>query len=312
MSAAGRILVTPRSLTAGDGLGRHSSLEPLRERGFHLIAGPAGRTPGEDELIALLTGVVGWLAGVEPITDRVLTSTSHLRAIARNGTGADNIDLASASTHGVQVMTAPGVNAQGVAELATTLTLAAMRDVVRSDRVMKAGGWERTPAREFAELRVGVVGYGAIGQRVAGLFTALGAEVRFFDPFAPEQVAHTRVERLTHLVEWVNVLSLHAPPSTDGSALVDATLLGHMADDTILVNTARSALVDPEAVANALDSGRLRAYAVDAFDTEPPELDRLLRHDRTLLTPHAGGYTEASVRRATDAAVSNLVRALGL
>ncbi|MDT0144519.1 NAD(P)-dependent oxidoreductase [Microbacterium sp. PRC9] len=310
MSAPARILVTPRSLTADDGVSRHPSLAPLRAHGFELVAGPPGRLPRPDELPELLDGAVGWLAGVERISADVLSSAGSLRVIARNGTGADSIDLEAATGLGIRVITAPGANAQGVAELALALALASVRDIVAADRTMKAGGWTRTSARELSELRVGVAGYGAIGRRVATLFAAVGAEVRIYDPWALEPVAHRRVGSLEELAETSDVLSLHAPPPADGSALVTAHLLERVPPGAILINTARSALVDADAVARALDDGRLGAYAVDAFDTEPPVLDRLLRHERTIMTPHIGGFTAASVQRATDAAVAALVTAL--
>ena len=106
------------------------------------------------------------------------------------------------------------------------------------------------------------------------------------------------------------MVSLHCPPLAGGAPLVDANRLAHAARGSVLVNTARSALVDDEAVLAALEDGTLRAYAVDAFDTEPPELTPLLRHARVIATPHLGGYTHASVSRATSVAVQNLLAVL--
>lgn len=307
---SGRILVTPRSLTQGGDLAAVPELAPLRERGFELVAGPAGRMPTGEELPALLDGVTGWLAGVESITADVLAGASGLRVISRNGTGADAIDLAAAEQHGIAVLTAPGANARGVAELALTLGLAALRDIVRGDRSVRSGGWHRSRGRELADLRVGVVGYGAIGRRVADLFTAVGAQVVVYDLFVTGDIPHARAGTLAELAAAADLLTLHAPPPDDGAPLVDAAFLAGVVPGTILVNTARSALVDPEAVADALESGLLTAYAVDAFDAEPPTLDRLLRHEKTILTAHIGGFTDASVRRATEAAVTNLLAAL--
>lgn len=304
-----RILVTPRSLTAGDDLVDNPYLRPLVDAGFELVAGPAGKAPTEAELRELVPDIVGWLAGVEPIGAPVFDAATKLRVIARNGTGSESIDAVAAHAHGVAVLTAPGANAQGVAELALTLGLTALRDVVRSDRAMRAGGWQRSAARELGDVRVGVLGYGAIGRKVATLFSAVGAPVSFHDPFAQGDFSHPRIDSLAELAESADVLSLHTPPQPEGPT-VTRELLATMPVGAILVNTARSALVDPDAVADALDSGRLAAYAVDAFDQEPPVRDRLLLHERTIMTPHLGGFTDASVRRATEAAVQNLLGAL--
>jgi phosphoglycerate dehydrogenase-like enzyme len=306
-----RLLITPRSLTQGGDLSAVPELAPLLDRGYELVSGPAGCVPTEAELTELLEeGVVGWLAGIEKVPASVLEAAGSLRAIARNGTGADAIDLDAAKARGIAVLTAPGANAQGVAELALTLGLAALRDVVRSDRSIRTGGWHRTRGRELADIRVGVVGYGAIGRKVADLFSAVGAQVTFFDLFVTGATAHHRAETLSEMAAVSDLITLHVPPKADGTPLIDARFLEDVVPGTVLVNTARSGLVASDAVADALDAGVLSAYAVDAFDSEPPARDRLILHERTILTAHIGGFTDASVRRATDAAVINLLTAL--
>jgi D-3-phosphoglycerate dehydrogenase len=301
------ILVTPRSLTR-EGLGSIRELDPLRDAGYELVASPPGATPTEDDLARLLPGCVGWLAGVEPITASVLAHADALRVISRNGTGTDAIDLDAAAAAGVTVERAPGANAQGVAELALTLALAALRGVPASARALAEGRWERSLGRELPDSTVGVVGLGAVGSRVAAMFTALGSSVVGFDPYVEH--SPTPLVELDDLVRRSTIVSLHSSPPEDGRALVDRDLLALVRPGTVLVNTARSALVDDDAVLEALDDGRLSAYAVDAFDTEPPEPSPLLRHPAVIATPHLGGYTTGSVSRATASAVANLLAAL--
>jgi D-3-phosphoglycerate dehydrogenase / 2-oxoglutarate reductase len=304
-----RVLVTPRSLTQA-GLDTVAELAPLHDAGFALVAGPAGRVPTEAELLALVPGCVGWLAGVERIGERVLAAATGLRVISRNGSGTDAVDMAAAARAGVRVERAAGANAQGVAELALALTLAGLRHVPWSAAAVRAGGWERHRGRELEDCRVGVVGLGAIGGRVAGLFSTLGAEVVAADPVVDPATAPVPIVGLDALLATSDVVTLHAPPPADGRPLLDAALLAGVRGRAVLVNTSRAALVDDAAVLAALDDGRLAAYAVDAFDTEPPELTALLRHERVLATPHVGGFTDASVRRATAQAVDNLLAVL--
>jgi D-3-phosphoglycerate dehydrogenase len=307
MSAAARILVTPRSLTE-TGLDAVAELEPLRGRNFTLVGAAAGRIPTEEELLALVPGCVGWLAGVERITARVLREATDLRVISRNGTGTDGIDLNAADHAGVRICRATGANAQSVAELALTLTLCALRHLPWTSEALRHGDWQRHPGSEIADRTIGVVGLGAVGRRTAALFGALGARVVAHDPFVTD--SPVRHVGLDELVAMCDVISLHCPPPAGGTPLLDAGRLARVPPDCVLVNTARSSLVDDRAVLAALADGRLRAYAVDAFDTEPPEPTPLLRHDRVIATPHLGGYTDASVRRATSMAVQNLVAAL--
>jgi len=303
----GTILVTPRSLTR-QRLDRIPELEPLRAAGFSMVAAEPGRTPTTPELLRLLPGVVGWLAGVEPITREVLQSAEDLVVISRNGTGVDAIDLDAAEELGIAVLRARGANAQGVAELALTLALTCIRGVPWASASVKSGGWERGEATEMAELRVGVVGLGAIGRKVADLFAALGSAVAGFDPFV--SVPEYSVPGLEEALRSADAVSLHVPGTPDGRPLITADLLRLLRPGAVLVNTARASIVDEEAVLAALDSGSLGAYAVDAFASEPPEPTPLLRHPRVVATPHIGGYTRESVRRATSYAVANLLEAL--
>lgn len=302
-----RVLITPRSLTAG-GLDSVPELEPLRQAGFELVSPEPGRMPGHDELLELVPGCVGWLAGVERIDAEILERATQLRAISRNGTGTDAVDLDAAERHGVAVLRAEGANAQGVAELVLTLVLAALRGVVPSTTALKAGRWERSVGHELADRTVGIVGLGAIGRRTAAMFTALGAHVVGHDPYPSDTTV--RLLGLDELLATADVISLSCPPPADGRPILDAARLATVPRGTVLVNTARSSLVDDAAVLAVLEGGTLAAYAVDAFDAEPPEPSALLRHEKVVPTPHIGGFTTSSVRRATTVAVDNLLDAL--
>ncbi|WIB25730.1 NAD(P)-dependent oxidoreductase [Curtobacterium sp. MCSS17_015] len=302
-----RILVTPRSMTRTPPQ-ELPELRPMVERGWEIVSGPAGQLPDEDQLCRLVRGVDGWIAGVEHIGARVFEHADALRAISRNGVGADGVDAAAAERHGVQVLLARGANSRGVAELAVAHVLNALRGLSTADAAMHDGRWERRLGREVPDLRIGVLGFGAIGRIVAQTFAAMGADVVAHDPFAT--VEGVRSVSAAEVFADADVVSLHAPPSSDGSPVVGADQLRVMRPGAVLVNTARAALVDQEAVLAALESGALDTYAVDAFDEEPPLLTPLLRHARTVMSPHLGGYTEASTRRASALAVSNLVASL--
>lgn len=307
LQAPHRVLVTPRSLTQVGPDGARA-LATLRSANYVLVSPPPGETPSEDELVELVAGCVGWVAGVEPITERVLAAATSLRVISRNGAGVDNIELGAAESRGIHVLRAPGANAQGVAELALALALDALRGVTWSAEGLRGGEWRRRRGRELPDLTVGVVGLGAVGRRVAAAFAALGASVVGHDPYA--QVVGIDVLPLDALVARADILTLHSPPAADGRPLVDSALLSQVRHGAVLINTARASLVDDDAVLAALESGQLSGYAVDAFRREPPEVTALLRHERTIATPHLGGYTDASVRRAGDEAIANLIAAL--
>lgn len=301
-----RILVTPRSLTRAP----VPELAPLEEAGHTLVFSTAGTLPGEEELRRLLPGCVGWLAGVEPITAHVLEAADALVAISRNGVGVDNVDLEAAGERSIAVLRATGANARGVAELTLALALATLREIPRHDAAVKSGSLERFRGGELAGRTLGVVGIGAIGRIVAELGAALGMRVLAYDIAPPAGLpAGVALAGLDDVVAASDVLTLHCPPLPDGRPLLGASELERLRPGAVLLNTARGALVDATAVLAALERGALRAYATDAVD-DPAEDAALLRHPRTVATPHIGSYTDESVARATEAAVANLLAAL--
>jgi phosphoglycerate dehydrogenase-like enzyme len=307
----GNVLVTPRSLTEGSGT---AYLGPVEAAGYRVVLGPRGRQPSEDELADLLPGCVGYIAGAERIGSKALSAAESLRVISRNGSGIDNIDLAATDARGIAVLRAIGANAHGVAELAIALILDGLRQVSAADRALRAGAWDRPIGREVARRQLGIVGYGAIGQRVGELAMSLGMTCLAHDPFRPPDAAAdgvALVARLADVLATCSIITLHCPPPPDGRPLIGAAELARVPRGAVLVNTARWSLVDRDAIVAALDDGTLSAYATDTFEHEPPGNDPLVAHPRTVVTPHLGAATVESVQRAAEAAVNNLLEALG-
>jgi D-3-phosphoglycerate dehydrogenase len=301
-----KILVTPRSLTKEG----HPALERLKQAGIEVVTCAPGKMPDEAELLALLPGCVGYLAGVEKVSARVLEAAKGLKVISRNGVGIDNIDLAAARRLGIQVRPTPGANARGVAELAIALTLSLLRSIPWSDAQLKRQAWNRRQGLEAAGRTLGVIGCGNIGRIVVRLATglgmeALGTDLRPDPSFAPPSFRWVRPEEL---YAGSQVISLHCPAGP--RPVIDREAVARMKQGVYLVNTARAEVVDGEAVLEGLESGKIAGYAVDVFREEPPKDWRLAGHERVIATPHIGGFTEESVRRATEDAVQNLLEVL--
>lgn len=305
-----RILVTPRSITRAG----HPALERLEAAGYEILFCTKGKQPDEAELLQLVPDCMGWLAGVEPVNERVLESAKQLKAISRNGTGVDSIDLETARRLGIRVLRAEGANARGVAELAIGLTLALVRSIPFSDRHLKAAGWERRKGIELQGRTLGLIGCGKIGQRVAVMAIGLGMRVVAHDPYPDEAFAGPdgfRYVSLDGVFAESDVLSLHCPPPGDGRPLVDRQHIGAMKNGVYVVNTARADLLDDQAVLEALDNGKIAGVALDAYRKEPPGVDPLVQHEKVIATPHIGAFTEESVTRAVEVAVDNLLEAFG-
>lgn len=297
-----RVLVTPRSLTHGD----HPVFERLRQAGWEIVLGPTGRLPEEEELCDLVQGCAGWIAGVEPVTPRVLTAAKDLRVISRNGSGIDNIPLVDATQRGITVLRANGANAQGVAELTLGLALMAVRSIHLADRGLKEGVWRRSMGTELNGRQVAVVGYGRIGQAVARLFAAFGSVVSVIEPLDVATEPFARVD-LELAIREVELITLHCPPSPDGKPLLSKTLLNRVRVGLTLINTARRTLVDEEGLLQQLESGRIAAYCSDVFDQADANVAKLIAHPRVIATAHLGAFTRESVDRAALEAVQNLL-----
>jgi D-3-phosphoglycerate dehydrogenase len=304
-----RILVTPRSLTAEP----HPEVERLRDLGFEIVYSTAGAMPTEQELITLVPDCVGWLAGVEPVTPKIIAVAEKLKVISRNGVGVDNLPIETLNQRGVQIMIAEGANSLGVAELTIGLIFSAMRSIPLADAGIKSGGWPRVRGMEVRGRTIGVIGCGAIGREVARMAIALAANVIAFDPARPNldlPSASFSYAEVDEIVAQADILSLHCPLPRDGSALLTEERLAMCKQGQVIINTARSKLIDEAALIDALEDGRVGAYATDVFDEEPPTSLTLAAHPRVIATSHIGGFTTESVERATRIAADNLLTVL--
>ncbi|MCF7928822.1 MAG: phosphoglycerate dehydrogenase [Spirochaetales bacterium] len=299
----GTILITPRSLTRE----RHPAFSRIEDAGHEIVTSTPGVQPSEEELLELVPAVDGYLAGVEKISAKVLEAAKNLKVIGRNGVGIDNIDLEAAKRLTIKVCPTPGSNAQGVAELTIALMFSLARWIPFSSSELKAGDWSRRKGTELTGKTLGVIGCGNIGKRVAAAGAVLGMQVLGYDmypdgSFSPSGFSWSSLEGILSGSDFV---TLHCP--SGNKPLIDSAAVSSMKKGAFLINTARAALVDEQAVITGLDSGRLAGYGVDVFDPEPPEDFTLAGHEKVIPTPHIGGFTKESVDRATVGAIEQIL-----
>ena len=309
MSSSGKkILVTPRSLTRNG----HPLLEQLVDAGYSVEMPFPGRQPTETELLSILPECCGYLAGVEKISGALLEQCPNLKVISRNGVGFENIDAEAAQRLGIAVRITRGANSRGVAELTIGLLFSLVRGIPASNSSIRQGGWDRSIGFELAGKTLGIVGTGQIGQHVARLAAALGMSILAYDLYPAEglkeSVPSLRYTDIDTLFAGSDAVSLHRPAGE--RPLISGDLLGKMKQGSYIINTARAALVDQQAMLEALTDGRISGYAVDAFESEPPELTPMLLHPGVVLTAHIGGFTRESIHRATEGAIANLLEVL--
>jgi phosphoglycerate dehydrogenase-like enzyme len=291
----------------GDQMGRALAREGLAVR---LAPKLGARTPLE--VRALVQNAVGAIVSTDPFDAGVLANSPTLRIIARVGVGLDSIDLDAATAHGVAVTVTPGVNEATVADHTVALMLAALRRICEHDAAVRRGEWNRTgehAAWLLSGSTVGLVGFGHIGRIVAERLRGFDVRVVVADPVEPRDPTVEPMS-LDALLAASNVVSLHVPllPTTRG--LIGARELALMPPGAILVNTARGPVVDEEALADALEAGRLRAAALDVFADEPPLGSRLLGLPNVVLSPHVAGLSTTSVRDMTRRATASVIDVL--
>ncbi len=284
-------------------------LRLLREKGVDIIMNPHGRALTEDEAIGLLAGCAGVAAGTEPLTRRVLDALPDLRAIARCGVGMDNVDLEAAREKGIAVTSTPDGPTRAVAELTLGFALDLCRRIRLMDAELRAGIWKKRMGNLLEGKRVGVVGYGRIGRAVAALFTLMGCDVAFSDPFV-DAGAHSKYE-LAALLERSDILTLHCARPKDGKPVLAAAELARLPRGALVINAARGGLIDETALAQALQSGRLDGAALDVFEREP-YAGPLAALPNVILTPHAGSYAKEARINMEIGTVKNLLQSLGL
>ncbi len=303
------ILITTSSFgTYTDG-----PIENLESHGYNAIDNPFHRKVTEQELKDLLEDnkPVGLLAGTEPITASVIKgAAAYLKVISRIGTGWNNVDHAEVQQQGIKVFRTPDATTETVAELTVGLMLNMIRNVGLMDRELRQGIWKKRMGVLLEKKKVGIIGFGRIGKRVAELLAPFKVEIAFFDVLPQEVKKEWQSLSLESLVEWADILSLHLAPPEEGKTVLDASLLRRMRKGSWLVNASRGDVVDEKALYEALQSGQLAGAALDVFMKEPYE-GPFTSLDNVILTPHIGSYArEARIQMEVEA-VENLLEGLG-
>jgi phosphoglycerate dehydrogenase-like enzyme len=228
------------------------------------------------------------------VTRRVIESAPRLQLIAQGTSGTDNIDAAAARERGITVISLPGENANAVAELVIGLMIALTRTLPGYDASMKRGEWNRADCatrHELSHYRLGIVGLGEVGRRVARLASAFGMRVTAFDPYLADddfaQRGAARAMTLESLLRGSDIVTLHVPLTAETRNFIDVSLLPRGA---FLINAARGEVLDTDTALAALAANHLGGLALDVFDPEPPS--RQWPDDpRLILTPHIAGCT---------------------
>ncbi|MDH6623429.1 D-3-phosphoglycerate dehydrogenase [Streptomyces sp. LBL] len=324
--AAGDHFVLPGLITQA--VGQEVGERPLEVRELMLgwplepfgpVAEVQEASDAEDEMIeALSDGREVLVTQMGPVTERVLAASPDLRLVVVCRGGPVNVNLEAAKSHGVRVCFAPGRNAAATAEFTVGLLLAALRRIPQAhDLLARRGSWEGAAfytyehsGLELEDLPVGLIGYGAVGSRVARVLCAFGARVMVYDPYVRGEIHGLRVSSLDELLSRSRVVTLHARLTAETRGLLGARELGLLPRGAVVVNVARGPLLDEGALCDALESGQVSAAALDTYEREPLPAGSRLRAlaERVVLTPHLGGASRAVAEKAAAIAAAEVGR----
>ncbi|QTC88539.1 phosphoglycerate dehydrogenase [Brevundimonas pondensis] len=291
-----------------------AAVERLEEAGYSVETMKGALD--EDDLIEAIKGVhVLGIRSKTNVSARVLEQADRLLAVAAFCIGTNQIDLEAAAEHGVAVFNAPYSNTRSVVELAIGLTIVLMRDVADKSAAMHQGQWNKsaTGSRELRGKTLGIVGYGAIGSQLSVLAEGLGMRVIFHD--LSERLAlgnARRMRSLDALLAEADVVSLHVDGRKDNADVIGAAQFAKMKPGVLFLNLSRGHVVDVDALAEALKSGRIAGAAVDVFPEEPrtnadPFASPLQGLKNVILSPHIGGSTEEAQEAIAEFAAERLL-----
>lgn len=232
-----------------------------------------------------------------PLTKKFIDSCRNLKMIGVLRSGYENIHLAAAAEKEIVVCNTPGRNANAVADFTVGMMISECRNIAKSHRNLKAGEWMRdyTNAAAVPDLpgkTAGIIGFGQIGRKIAQRLYGFEMKILVYDPYAKEVPDYVTLVSFEELLKQSDFVTMHARLGKDTEHMMNAKMLGLMKREAYFINTARSGLVDEQALYDALKSGKIMGAALDVFDIEPPPVDYPLTSlDNVTITPHLAGGT---------------------
>lgn len=308
------ILITPRGF-ANFGMAYKKILE---KENYEVTINTTGKPLEKSVFEKKAQEATGLIVGVETIDSALLERCKSLKAIVKFGMGTDNIDLEACEKLGIKVGKCAGTNANAVAEFTFGLMLASARKIPLATEEVKTGNWTKYTGLELKGKKLGILGFGNIGQKVAKIATGFGMEISVYDVFSIEakylQAVHAKQKEFADILASSDFITLHIPllPSTE--KLISTNEFNQMKSSAILINASRGGIVDEKALLKALNDNQIYAAALDVFSNEPPEKEpwvrELLQNDRFLLTPHIASRTEEAEQQTAKVAAKTLVALL--
>lgn len=276
---------------------KHKDLEALQKDNIKLEQNGSKAVELPEEIIEEIESFDMVITQFAPISSEVIDKCEKLKCLGVLRAGIENVDYDYAEDKGITVLNTPGRSTTSVSEFTIGMILSEIRNIARSNHYLREGKWEKYyPAGvlspELKESKVGLIGYGAIGQRVAELLRPFGGEILFFDEYFTGETKDTQVNSLEELVKEADIVSMHYRLTPETKHMLNKKHFELMKDHAVVINTARSGLISEKDLIHALEDKIIAGAAVDVFDEEPLPADHpYVSLDNITITSHIAGST---------------------
>lgn len=299
-----RIAVTSRSFSKDEQLRAE-----LSERYKNVTFNDEGVSLKGDALIEYLKGHDKAIIALEKMTPDVLEALPELKIISKYGVGIDNLDFDTMKKQDMLLGWTPGVNAQSVAELTLSMMINVIRNTLESLDLVKSGGWKQIKGNQLSSQTVGIIGCGHVGKRLVEILEPFGCRILVHDlRDYPEFYNQHKLEvvDIKTLLTTASIVTIHIPYMKENHHFIDVVKFDLMQKDAVFINTARGGIVDENALFKKLINGELRAAAMDVFEYEPPDENKLIGLSNFYPTSHIGGSAYEAILAMGRAAISGL------
>ncbi|WP_210124346.1 MULTISPECIES: 2-hydroxyacid dehydrogenase [unclassified Staphylococcus] len=275
----------------------HSNLEALQEDNIKLEKNGSEAVSLPEELLVDVDDFDIVITQFAPLSTYTIDKLKNVKVIGVLRAGTENVNVSYAEDKGITVLNTPGRSITSVSEFAVGMILAEIRNIARSHQYLKEGKWEKNfpngvLAPELRNSKIGLIGYGDIGSRVAELIRPFGAEILFYDAYFAGDTINQQVDSLEELVQTVDVISMHYRLTTETKGMLNRKHFELMKKSAIVINTARSGLIDEQDLIQALQEKKISGAAIDVYDDEPLSATHPYNTlDNVTITPHIAGST---------------------
>ena len=300
-----KVVVTARNFSTDD----DTALKMLQDAGFEIedhSAEDIGSATDEEYVRSLVLDADAVICGPEGISNKAIEESPKLKIVSRRGVGYDSIDIDFCKKNGISVARALGTVEGSVAESVMAYILYFARRIDLQSNSMNRGEWKRIMTPGAKNHTLGLIGFGGIGKEIAKRAVPFGMDVLYYCRHPHDEYGAHYAE-LDELLARSDYVSINVPLTESTVGMIDEKIISKMKDGAILINTARSKIVDTTALVNALKSGKLSSAAVDVFDSEPCTDSPLMGLPNVVLTPHTAPFTKENFREMNKRAAKSVI-----